>query len=97
MRISLRRQIFLWYALVIPVIVVGLAFIAQKVIVDGVRTTLDRHLQERTEVVANTIILNPDLSPAAYEDLIEFLIIVAILGILVVVVIPKLARLLGWC
>ena len=72
MRISLRRQIFLWYALVIPVIVVGLAFVAQKVMVDGVRSTLDRHLQERTEVVASTIILNPDLSPAAYEDLIEW-------------------------
>jgi len=73
MRLSLRRQVFLWYALVIPVIVVGLAFTAQKVMVDGLRTTLDLHLQERTEVVASTIISNPDISRAAYDDLIEWL------------------------
>lgn len=73
MRLSLRWQIFLWYALVIPVIVVGLAFTAQKVMVDGLRTTLDLHLQERTEVVASTIISNPDISRAAYDDLIEWL------------------------
>ena len=73
MRVSLRWRIFLWYTLVIPVVVVGLSFVAQRVMVDGVRAALDRQLQERTEIVASTILLNQDLSHAAYEGLIEWL------------------------
>jgi len=73
MRISLRRQVFFWYALVIPVVVVGLAFAAQKVMVEGLRASLDRRLEERTEVVASNIILDPEISGEAYENLIEWL------------------------
>lgn len=73
MRISLRRQIFFWYALIIPLIIVGLAFTAQQVMVEGLAGTLDRRLEERTEVVASAIISNPDRSQRAYNALVEYL------------------------
>ena len=73
MRISLRRQIFFWYALVIPLIIVGLAFTAQTVLVDGLAEAVDRRLEERTEVVASAIVSSPDLTQRGYEDLVEYL------------------------
>ncbi len=73
MRISLRRQIFFWYALVIPLIIVGLAFTAQQVLVDGLAETLDRRLEERTELVASAVVSNPDYSQRAYDALVEYL------------------------
>jgi len=73
MKISLRRQIFLWYSLVIPLIIVGLAFVAQQVMVEGMRTDLDQRLEERTDIVADAIMLGPKLSHEAYDPLVEWL------------------------
>ena len=73
MKISLRRQIFLWYCLVIPVIILGLAFVAQQVMVEGMRGAVDDRLQERTEVVVDAIMSSPKLSHEAYDPLIEWL------------------------
>lgn len=73
MRISLRWQIFLWYAMVVPLIMVGLAFVAHQVMIEGLRAAIDNRLQERTAVVASTIILNPEVSGKAYENLVDWL------------------------
>lgn len=72
MPISLRKQIFLWYSLAIPLLVGALAFTAQQVIVETMRAAVDRRLQERTKVIANAIISNPEISPEAYDDLIQW-------------------------
>jgi len=73
MRLSLREQIFLGYALVITLLMLGLAFAAQQVIVTRLRAALDDRLQERTEVVAKAIISSPVTSSQDYEDLINWL------------------------
>ena len=71
MRMTLRGRLFLWYALVIPILVVGLTFAAQQVMVTSLRTAIDERLQQRTEVVAKAIISNPGSSREDYELLIE--------------------------
>ena len=73
MRMSLRRQIFLWYALAIPLLILGLAFIAQQVMVASLRAAVDDRLQDRTEVVARAIISNPGTNPQDYDYLLEWL------------------------
>ena len=73
MKISLRLQIFLWYSLVILVIILGLAFVAQQVMVEGLRTNIDQRLEERTDIVADAIMFGPKLSHEAYDPLIEWL------------------------
>ncbi len=73
MRMSLRRQIFLWYALVIPLIITGLAITAQTILVEGLAESLDRRLEERTDVVASTIVSSPELTRKEYEELVEHL------------------------
>jgi len=73
MKISLRRQIFLWYSLIIPLIILGLAFVAQQVLVEGMRAAVDDRLQERTEIVADAIMSSPKLSHEAYDALVEWL------------------------
>lgn len=71
MRIGLRRQIFLWYALAIPVIIFGMAYTSQKISVEGLRTAIDQRLQDRSGLVANTIILNPRMKGGGYERLVQ--------------------------
>lgn len=73
MKISLRLRIFLWYSVIILVIILGLAFIAQQVLVEGLRTNIDERLKERTEIVTNAIMSSPKLSEEAYDPLIEWL------------------------
>lgn len=70
MRISLRWQIFLWYALAIPFIIFGMAYTSQKISVEGLRTAIDQRLQDRSGLVANTIFLNPR-AKGGYERLIQ--------------------------
>lgn len=71
MKISLRGRLFLWYALAIPILVIGLTFAAQQVMVTSLRVAIDERLQERSEVVARAIISNPGTSREHYEVLIE--------------------------
>jgi len=71
MRMSLRGRLFLWYALAIPMLVIGLTFAAQEVMVTSLRDAIDERLQERSEVVARAIIANPGSSGEHYELLIE--------------------------
>jgi signal transduction histidine kinase len=71
MRMSLRGRLFLWYAIAIPVLVIGLAFAAQQVMVASLRAAIDERLQERSEVITSTIISNPGSSREHYELLIE--------------------------
>ena len=73
MKISLRWQIFLWYALIIPLLIVVLVFIAQQVMVERLHTTGDHQLKERTEIVSSIIMSTGEISPEACEDLIEWL------------------------
>jgi len=68
---SLRSRLFLWYALAISILVIGLTFAAQQVMVTSLRVEIDDRLQERTEVVAKAIISNPGTSREHYEILIE--------------------------
>jgi len=70
-RMSLRQRLFLWYALATPIIVIGLAFAAQQVLVTSLRTAIDERLEERTEIVARAIMADPGSSSAHYEQLIE--------------------------
>jgi signal transduction histidine kinase len=71
MRLSLRNQILVWYALVIALLIVGLAFAVERVTVAELRTAVDDRLQERSEIIARAIISNPGASREDYEDLIE--------------------------
>ena len=71
MRMTLRGRLFLWYALAIPIVVIGLAFATQQVMVTSLRAAIDERLQQRTEVVAKAIISNPGSSHEHYELLIE--------------------------
>lgn len=73
MKISLRLRIFLWYSLIILVIILGLAFVAQQVMVEGLRTNIDERLKERTDIVTNAIMSSPRLGEEAYGPLIEWL------------------------
>ncbi len=74
MRIGLRQQIFLWYALMVPLIMVGLAFVAHQVLLAGLRGAIDHRLQERTAIVSRSIILRPGESGESYEDMVHRLI-----------------------
>jgi len=74
MKISLRGRLFLWYALAIPILVVGLTFTAQQVMVTSLRAAIDDRLQERSEIIIRAIISNPATSREHYELLIEQLI-----------------------
>ena len=74
MNISLRQRIFLWYALAISLLIVGLVFAAQRIMVESLRTALDERLQERTEVLAKAVVTSPpEVEHEAYE-LIELLV-----------------------
>ena len=73
MKISLRQRIFLWYSIIIPAIVLGLAFVAQQVMIEGIRGDLDQRLEERTDIVADAIMASPKLSHEAYDPLVEWL------------------------
>ncbi len=71
MRLSLKTQIFLWYALVMPVIILGLSFTTQTVSIDGLRASMDYRLQDRAAVVANAILLSPRMRARGYENLVQ--------------------------
>jgi len=73
MKISLRLRIFIWYSFIIIVIILGLLFVAQRVMVEGLRTNIDQRLKERTDIVADAIMSSPQLSEEAYDPLIEWL------------------------
>ncbi|MBT9160711.1 MAG: HAMP domain-containing sensor histidine kinase [Dehalococcoidia bacterium] len=74
MRISLRQQIFLWYALMVPLIMMGLAFVLHQVMIAGLYDAIDNRLRDRTTVVARTIVSSPEVSSEAYGDLVNWLI-----------------------
>jgi len=73
MRMSLRRQLSLWYALVIPLLILIVTFIAQQIMVEGLYDAVDERLQYRTELVARAIIANPPTTTQDYYDLIKWL------------------------
>ncbi len=73
MRISLRTQIFLWYAIVVTFLIVGIVFAAQQVIEQRLEASIDRGLEERTDMLAATILGSPRLNAEAYDDLIQWL------------------------
>ncbi len=73
MRISLRTQIFLWYAVIATFLIVGIVFAAQQVIEHRLEASIDRGLEDRTDLLAAAITSNPKLSIEAYDDLIEWL------------------------
>lgn len=68
MRISLRGQLTLWYALVIPVLVFGLAFTAQEIMVYSLRESLDDKLQERAVITASAIAEIAEDTGQTYEE-----------------------------
>lgn len=74
MNISLRQRIFLWYALAISLLIVGLVFAAQRIMVESLRTALDERLQERTEVLAKAVVTSPPGTRHEAYELIELLV-----------------------
>ena len=73
MKRSLRRQIFLWYVLIIPLLILGVVFISHQVMVASLRDALDDRLVERSQVVAKAVLASPAITTEGYEDLIEWL------------------------
>jgi len=71
MKSSLRRQIFLWYAITIPALILGLVFISLQVMTASLSDALDERLKERSETVAKTILASPVIKAESYEDLID--------------------------
>lgn len=71
MRISLRHQILLWYAVAVTIIIMALVFVAQQVMVASLRAAVDERLQYRTQVVAAAIINNVPKTSSEASDLIE--------------------------
>lgn len=74
MNISLRQRIFLWYALAISLLIVGLVFAAQRIMVESLRTALDERLQERTDVVAKAVVTSPPQTKHEAYELVELLV-----------------------
>jgi len=72
--ISLRQRIFLWYALAISLLIVGLVFAAQRIMVESLRTALDERLQERTDVVAKAVVTSPPQTKHEAYELVELLV-----------------------
>lgn len=52
---SLRTRILLWYAAAMAVVIFGLAFVAQNIMVANLRADLDENLQLRGDMVINAI------------------------------------------
>lgn len=69
---SLRAQIFVWYAVAISLLIVGLAFAAQSVIEQHFEATIDDGLRDRTDLLSAAILANPGISRGAYDALIEW-------------------------
>lgn len=74
MNISLRQRIFLWYALAISLLIVGLVFAAQRIMVESLRTALDERLQERTDIVAKAVVTSPPQTEREAYELVELLV-----------------------
>jgi len=71
-RVGLRTQIFVWYAVAISLLTVGLAFAAQGVIEQRFKATIDDGLRDRTDLMAAAILANPRIGKGAYDALIEW-------------------------
>ena len=66
MRMSLRRQIALWYVVAMPILIFGLVFTARHIMVASMHTSLDDRLQGYADMVAGTITANSDNSSQSY-------------------------------
>ncbi|MDD5511531.1 MAG: ATP-binding protein [Dehalococcoidales bacterium] len=71
MKRSLRRQIFLWYAISIPILIIGMVLVTHQVMTASLADSVDERLQERSETVAKVIIASPEIRNEGYENLIE--------------------------
>ena len=71
MKRSLRRQIFLWYAISIPILIIGMVLVTHRVMTASLADSVDERLQERSETVAKVIIASPEIRSEGYEKLIE--------------------------
>ena len=67
MKISLRGQLALWYALSVPVLVFGLAFTAQEIMVYSLNHSFDDKLQERAATTATAIAETAEREFSAYR------------------------------
>jgi signal transduction histidine kinase len=70
---SLRSRIFLWYALTVPVLILALGFLAQRVMVEGLSNAVDERLMQRSATVGAAILAGGASDTADYEELLEWL------------------------
>ncbi|MDP3063214.1 MAG: ATP-binding protein [Chloroflexota bacterium] len=71
MKISLRGRLTLWYVLTVPIVIFGLAFTAQRIMVAGLRSSLDDALERNARAVASAIVRSPPRDEGSYEQAIE--------------------------
>ncbi|MBI4330193.1 MAG: HAMP domain-containing histidine kinase [Chloroflexi bacterium] len=72
MRTSLRRQIFLWYAVTLPILVAALVLGAHQILVQGLQIAMDDRLRERSEIVARFITSGPRIKVEAYAEFVDW-------------------------
>jgi signal transduction histidine kinase len=72
-RRSLRSQIVFWYALIIPLLMLTMVLVAQRVLTLNLRSALDHRLEGYAEVIAEYIEANPAGSPEEYTVLLNWL------------------------
>ena len=65
---SLRRQLILWYALTMPLLIFALVFTARHIMVASLRTALDDTLHDHTEMVVRDIAANLGSGNESYTD-----------------------------
>jgi two-component system OmpR family sensor kinase len=68
---SLFQQIFLWYALVVTAMILGVALVAHNVLVSTLRASIDARLAEQSESVAEAVLSKPVLDSEGYENLLD--------------------------
>ncbi len=73
MKTSLRQQIFVWYAVLLPFIFTAMAFAAQTIMVDRLRMTVDQSLLRQTQNIADILAVTPVTNPSSYNELIDWL------------------------
>jgi signal transduction histidine kinase len=69
MKMSLRARILLWYGTTMAVIIFGLAFTAQHIMLASLRADLDESLRLRADMVINAIDSSPAPAMSYYEVL----------------------------
>ena len=70
MKMSLRARILLWYGVAMVVVIFGLAFTAQHIMVASLRADLDESLHLRSEMVINAI-SSSSVPAASYNEVIK--------------------------